>query len=219
MTACIRGCITARRHLSDCATDTCRGCQPRHADSGLLCWSCHRRLQLMLIDAPDVDRWLAANASGGQMRIRQDWERRSGETSVRAEAILDQRYELSDRIAAMVEWTCTTFDLNGPGEMTLKPMCDFLLAWLTRIEERPDVEFYWNELAEVTSDCHAIAPWRPELRRCVGIRCPECRTQSLVIYGGDSDVTCQACRLMIPPERYGIWVRVLAEEEGFGEVG
>lgn len=212
MTACIRGCTIARRHVSDCDAAACRGCLLRRNESGLLCWPCHRRLQLMLVDAPDIDRWLAANTSGGQTRIRQDWERRSGDTTVRAEAILDQRYELSDRIASMVEWTCTTFDLSGPREMTLKSMCDFLLAWLTRIEERSDIEFYWEELAEVTSDCHAIAPWRPELRRCTGIECPECHTQNLVVYGGDEDVSCQNCRLMIPPARYGIWVRMLAEQ-------
>ena len=213
--SCVRGCVMARRHLDECDTDACRGCLPRRAESGLLCWPCHRRMQLLLTDAPDVYAWLEVNIAGGQARIRQDWERRAGDTSVRAEALMDQRYELSDRIAAMVEWTCETFDLTGPGQMTMKPMCDFLLAWLTKIETVDRwITHWWNELAEITSDCHALAPWRPEMRRCTGIDCPECHTQNLVIFGGESDVSCLVCRIIIPPERYGIWVRMLAEANG-----
>jgi len=186
-------------------------------------------MQMLLIDAPDVYAWLEANMGGGQVRIRQDWERSCGDTSVRAEALSDQRYELSDRIAAMVEWTCETFDLTGPGQMAMKPMCDFLLAWLTKIEAEDrwitqvlgtphsavPVVHWWNELAEVTSDCHALAPWRPEMRRCAGIDCPECHTQNLVIFGGDDCVSCLSCRLIIPPAKYGLWVRMLAEGQGF----
>lgn len=213
--ACIRECAISRRHLAECGDNTCRGCLPRRAEEGrLLCWSCHRRLRLLITDAPDVDKWLQANQGpGGQQRIRQDWERSSGDTSVRAETLLDQRYALSDVIAAMVDWTCEAFDLDGPSKMTMPVMCNYLLAWLTKIETRDYVAYWWNELAELTSDAHALAPWRPELRRCTGIECPECHTQSLVVYGGDEDVSCVNCRLMIPPERYGIWVRMLAEDQ------
>lgn len=213
--ACVRACVIARRHLDECDTAECWGCLPRRAASGLLCWPCHRRLQLLITDAPDVDRWLQANQGpGGQQRIRQDWERASSGSVVRAESLMDQRYALSDLIASMVDWTCEAFDLDGPREMKMPVMCNFLLAWLTRVETRDWVTHWYDELAEVTSDAHGLAPWRPELRRCAGIECPECHTQSLVVHGGSEDVTCQNCRLMITPHRYGIWVRILLEETG-----
>jgi hypothetical protein len=216
VTACLRGCVIDRRHLDECDTNTCRGCLPRRAaDDRLICLSCHRRLQMMITDAPDIDRWLAANtAAGGQQRIRQDWERSSSDTSVRTEAFVDQRYVLSDLISAMTDWTCEAFDLDGPRDMTMPVMSNFLLAWLTKIETRDWVAHWWNELAEVILDCHSLAPWQPELRRCTGIECPECHTQSLVVYGGDESVTCQNCRLVIPASRYAIWTRMLAEENG-----
>jgi hypothetical protein len=63
---CIRGCGIRNRHLPDCDGETpsgrpCKGCLPRRAEHGNLCWPCHRRLELMLTDAPVVDRWLTGN--------------------------------------------------------------------------------------------------------------------------------------------------------------
>jgi hypothetical protein len=223
--SCVRGCVQFRRHAADCGDTTCRGCLPRCAVSGLLCYGCHSRLRTMIADAPDVHRWLEANIPGGQLQLRQDWERHAGDTSVRAETLIDQQWVISDRVAAMVEWTCGEFDLTGPREMAIKAMCDFLLAWLSpagtgpRIEDHPWVEHWWNELAEVTSDSHSLAPWRPELRRCIGIECPECACATLVVYGGDEDVTCQTCRTMIPHQRYDIWTQILADQHGYQTAG
>jgi hypothetical protein len=57
-----------------------------------------------------------------------------------------------------------------------------------------------------------LAPWREEAARLKGIECPQCHAIALVRYGGDEHVTCQRCNAHIEPDRYAIWVRVLANE-------
>jgi hypothetical protein len=83
-----------------------------------------------------------------------------------------------------------------------------------RIEASDFTKDLWEELAHVTSEAHALAPWRPELRRVEGIPCPECHNCALVIFGGEEDVSCLECRLIIPKERYLIWTRIAAAEWG-----
>jgi hypothetical protein len=52
VTSCIRGCTIARKHVTDCPEDACKGCQPREATHGLLCTGCHLRLVDWLTNAP-----------------------------------------------------------------------------------------------------------------------------------------------------------------------
>ena len=52
MTTCSRGCINWRRHIDDCEDETCRGCEPREAEHGTLCETCHVDLVGILLDAP-----------------------------------------------------------------------------------------------------------------------------------------------------------------------
>lgn len=50
---CIRGCMARHRHTSDCDDpDTCRGCLPRLAEHGHLCYTCHIRLAEALQNVP-----------------------------------------------------------------------------------------------------------------------------------------------------------------------
>lgn len=52
-TTCIRGCTYARRHETDCEDqDVCRGCLPRRAEYGHLCYTCHIRLSESLQNVP-----------------------------------------------------------------------------------------------------------------------------------------------------------------------
>lgn len=215
--ACIRGCSLYNRHLSDCEDqDECRGCLPRRAEHGNLCWPCHRRLELMLTDAPTVYRWLTGNMGSGQgaARARQDYERGGGEGSpapIKVD-LFDQRQLLADRLALWADDLAETKAITGPEQHTVEADVEFLMTWLPGIER-----FYWigdwfEELAETLSDAHSLAPWRPEVKRVSGIPCPECEETNLLIFGGESDVTCGSCRTIIPEKRYGIWESIIRSE-------
>lgn len=50
---CARGCHYRNRHERDCTdTETCRGCLPKPAEHGLLCYTCHLRLAEAVQTAP-----------------------------------------------------------------------------------------------------------------------------------------------------------------------
>ena len=216
--ACARGCSMYRRHLVDCPDpDVCRGCLPRRAQHGRLCWPCHRRLELMLTDAPTVHRWLTGNMTAGEgaARAKEDHERRPGgddgsPTPVKLD-VLDLRDLLADRLAVWADDWAEVHDVTAPRH-TIAADAEFLLRWLPGIERLEWVGDWWAELAETLSDAHALAPWRPTARRVHGIPCPACEEVNLVVFGGEEDVTCGSCREMIPPERYAIWVAVLNSE-------
>lgn len=51
-TPCASGCTHHGRHVTDCEDrDTCRGCLPRYAETGWLCYSCQAKLREALRDA------------------------------------------------------------------------------------------------------------------------------------------------------------------------
>lgn len=217
--ACVRGCAMLRRHLTDCLNpETCRGCLPRLADHGLLCWPCHRRLELMLTDAPTVHDWLTANLpSGTGGAMREDYEKSTmtgeGSPAPLHLGIYDTRQDLRDKLRLWVIELVEERDLKGPDQHSTKADADYLLAWLDKVETYEWVTDLWAELADAMVNAHALAPWRPQARRCYGIACPECNECALVIFGGETDVQCLRCRTVIPPERYGIWVSILLEEK------
>ena len=222
-TACIRGCTRFGWHTSDCPHDdprdhTCRGCMPRSATDGLLCWPCHRRLELMLTDAPTVHDWLTAHLPRGSItrpKADHEWRRSEGEA---APTPLD--LNVLDHIdvftACLLGWQDHLADdlgLQGAPERTAASAARWLLTHQPTLERRPWAADAWAEIADVTSTAHALAPWRPTATRIPGIPCPECEHVSLMIFGGDEDVTCTTCRTMIPPGRYLVWVRMLLAEQ------
>ena len=58
----------------------------------------------------------------------------------------------------------------------------------------------------------SLARWRATAARLRGIPCPECLATTLVMFGGDSDVTCIRCKAAMTHARYGVWTRMLADE-------
>lgn len=221
MTACIEGCTVRGQHVTDCEDrDTCRGCLPRRASNGLLCWPCHRRFELMLTDAPTVWRWLTGNmaAGSGAARPKQDYERKGGDGSpapIKAD-VLDLRDLLADRLACWVDDFAEDVDLTKPerkpGVSTVEADAAFLLRWINSLELCDWIGDWWEELAETMSDAHALAPWRPEMKRVRGVPCPECEETNLAIFGGESDVTCLSCRALIPEAWFGLWEQILEGE-------
>jgi hypothetical protein len=220
--ACVMGCAIYREHLSECEGydergHDCRGCLPRRAEYGHLCHGCHRRFELMLTDAPTVHRWLTGNlpAGAGAARAKDDHERRGGgDKEIPAPIsldILDVRDLLRDRLSC---WVDDFAEMNGATapKAGIDEDAEFLLRWLPRLEALDWIGDWMFELTDTMAQAHALAPWRPPVRRIPRVPCPGCGETNLVIYGGETDVTCQSCKIMLTEERFALWERVLAEE-------
>lgn len=212
--ACVRGCSLYREHLADCEGEPCSGCLPRRAQYGHLCHTCHRRLELMLHDAPTVIRWLTGNLATGQGAATSgDKVTSSRELALPIKAgIYDERQAICDALAAWADDVAETLTVTGPLTHTVENDVRFIQTWLTTIERMDPIGDWWEELAEHTSNAHALAPWRPAMRRIASVPCPGCSETQLAIYGGESDITCLACKMMMTEDRFEIWQRVLKAE-------
>lgn len=219
--ACIRGCSMYNYHLDECAgiDDDCRGCLPRRATHGHLCDTCHRRLELMLTDTPTVIRWLTGNITGGDRdddQTRWEGDRPELGSDQRlpiSAAIFDVRELMRDRLALWVDHWCEEKGLSGPGRHSAETDAAYLLMWLPGICKLDWIGDWWEELAETMSQAHALAPWRPAMRRIPRVPCPGCAETNLAIFGGESDVTCLSCKIVMTEERFGLWERVLRMDE------
>jgi hypothetical protein len=175
----------------------------------------------MLVDAPIVWRWLAGNMTTGDSspRMRQDFERRGGgaekglvETPAPVNVeILDLRDLLADRLACWADDWAETHNVTAPRH-NIDADAEFLLRWLPGLERLDWINDWWQELAETMTLAHALAPWRPALRRVPGVPCPGCEETNLVIFGGESDITCLSCKIIMTEDRFALWERVLKSE-------
>lgn len=221
ITYCVRDCRRRDAHLPNCGDDECRGCEPRRAQHGNLCWPCHRRLELMLHDLPSVVEWLRAHLNrGAAQRIRDEVEMiRAKNAEAPAPIDLEVLDHIDVMFACVLGWMDNLIEdvaaagskLKAPDVRDVRHAAPWLERHIRTLELQPWIGEAWVELAESMSIAHGLAPWRPEVRRIQGIPCPECKAVSLVIYGGESDVTCTRCRMMYPEERYGIWARMHEE--------
>jgi len=218
--ACVRGCTMYRYHLDECPNpDECRGCLPQRAKHGRLCHTCHRRLELMIHDAPTVIRWLTGNMTAGDTSsgaAKQDYDRVKGESVDLPDAIkvdiLDHRDLIRDRLTLWVDDWCEHKGLSGPDRHEPQTDAAYLLTWLPGICGLEWIGEWWEEMAETMIEAHALAPWRPVMRRIPRVPCPGCGETNLRIFGGETDVCCGSCRLMMTEDRFEIWARVLKEE-------
>jgi hypothetical protein len=217
MAGCIRGCTINRQHLADCEGDPCRGCVPRLAEHGLLCWPDHRHLERMLKEAPTVYDWLGTHLPAGSGSALREWKQHhkiDGSPPPLNVHIFDVRQRMADEYAAWVDLVCEQRGTRGPDRHSVKADAAYLGSWLYRIEDDEWIGDMWTELADTMRDAHALAPWRPEAKRIKGIPCPRCETCSLILFGGETDVQCLGCGEVLPPERYEIWTKIAAEEWG-----
>lgn len=214
-----------RRHLVECEDqESCRGCLPRRTQVGHLCGPCHRRFELMLTDAPTVHRWLTGNLGSGQGQAPEDVKISGGGDGDPAPlkvAIFDARQLLADRLAIWVDHWAEEHNLTTsvPSRHTPEADSAFLLTWLPGICRWDIIGDWWEELADCMREAHALAPWRPTVRRVGSIPCPECGECNLMIFGGETDVTCGSCGTLIPESRFGLWERIVKDEHGIGVAG
>lgn len=213
MSECARGCVVARRHATDCEdTETCRGCLPRDAEFGLLCYGCHMRLMDMLTTAPGQVALLeTVKAATLAHPFKEDHERGGGEDDGAPTpfdlAVHDTIVAIGDVLSAWVEMLCEDYAMAGPERFTVYSGSTWLRAQHARLEACPGIGDLWQELADVMAQAHALAPWREEQTRIKGVPCPECHRTRLVLFGGDEDLTCLTCNARVSPGRYAIWSR------------
>jgi len=127
-------------------------------------------------------------------------------------AVLDVRDLLADRLALWADDWAEHHNVTAPRHSP-EADAEFLLRWLPGIERLDWIGDWWEELAETMSDAHAMAPWRPVMRRVSGVACPECDEVNLGIFGGETDVTCLSCRTIIPEAWFGLWEKIVKDDQ------
>jgi hypothetical protein len=163
-----------------------------------------------------------APSSGGSSIEDAEAERLANVVSLRA--------DIHDVLAAWVDAVAEVTGLQGP-DLTVpvkKPpsgswfrspearnaaqrwhgrrRAEWLLAHAEALHSHPAVAEAWQELADLMSRAHALAPWRPAPTQLVGIPC-RCGALALNDYG--DQIMCTACRWSFTPETYRIWTKVL----------
>jgi len=234
---CARGCTVARKHLAACEDqETCRGCQPRTAEYGDLCFGCYKRLlnlldvaagQVTLLDVMSGLKGEVELTSMTTAKIRTSWRTDSdqdfrtlyakaavaahGSSEPLRLACIDAQRQIEDRLNLWVMNLVNDYDMSDPEGGPLA-MAAFLVRHVERLVWRPSIGDELEEFASIMTQAHTLAPWREVVARLRGIPCPECHTTTLVMFGGDSDVTCLRCKATMSHERYGVWTRILADE-------
>ena len=227
MIGCANGCTVARRHLTGCADPgECPGCQPRPALAGVVCIGCRAELGRLLADAPLIYAWLAEHVGRGGSRPP-DAMPHAGQVDppavIRAEVVdlmndyrdtlgryaQDMAHRLRAHPVVIVRRDVNTDTaLVAASARWLRNNCprmSELDAAGGEGGEFPPAVALLAALLDLARTAHRVAPWRPILRRCVGVPCPECHMAALVVHGGEMDVSCQECGLTMTPEVYAVW--------------
>jgi hypothetical protein len=215
-------------------TGHCTGCLPVMEDRGLLCARCADQLEGFLGAQEGLGEegrevhglpWAydhlehaypsLSQAPGGGGSSIEDAE------AERLANVVSLRADIHDVLAA---WTDAVADgLAGP-DLTLgitatpatilekarrirtRRRAAWLLAHADALHAHPAVAEAWQELADLMSRAHALAPWRPAPTKLEGI---PCRCGALALHDYGTEVQCAACRWNFSRETYGIWVKVL----------
>lgn len=117
MSGCIRGCVQARQHETECPDqDACKGCQPREADHGQLCYGCHVRLLDWLKNAPWQHYLLGYAAEPNLSQALNDAIRATifGTPTPLNVAAASCMTDLTDILSSWVEMLADQFAMSGP---------------------------------------------------------------------------------------------------------
>lgn len=220
---CTFGCTT-HRHLPDCQDQHCRGCEPRLAERGQVCESCHNRLTSRLRTSEGsvlwVWDWLTSNLTHyGTQAPHGDLVHggQSGPSTPMALPVYAARQAIGDALEGFYEVARVKLNDEQPADIPLVGDIGRLVQWVAGmlwvIESNPDlVRHLWDELDRVLSDAHLVRPWRRTVSRCIGVACPDCDHKNLIILGGEDLVRCQSCRSAFTREAYDRWTAVLKYE-------
>lgn len=201
---CATGCTSG--HLDDCAVEECRGCQPRQADIGILCRRCHGKLVSLVgpvVPIEDAEPhaesvatvalWLADNL-GHHLRAPGGDGRSRSESMDRTVTVAATMGDLQIRFTGWAENLREDLGLrHGPRSHDPRDVAYWFRQRLEQAASWAPVTDMITELRETIDEGHAIAPWRPRDRRCVGVACPTCKAKTLLIPAGWVDVWCETC--------------------------
>lgn len=219
ITYCVRGCTDG--HLSDCTEPDCRGCQPRLAELGLLCRPCHNHLVSLagptvpIEDAETgaesvatITAWLATNL-GQHLRGRSD---NGGARVESMDRTVDVAVAMSDLQIKLCEWAASFAGRDRLDDTDPDNVAQQLRRWLWGLARWEPVGEMIDDLREAIDQAHAVAPWRPRDRRCIGVACPTCRHKTLRIPAGEIDVRCDTCGAVHGRETYDRLTALMAWE-------
>lgn len=237
MTPCVRLHSTPNEHTPPCTCTTqcpdhedhCPGCLPVEAEHGLLCSTCSRRLRGFLgaeegLGEPGREShglpWAWEHLEHAYPSLSQAPGK--GGSSVddpeaeRLAAVVSLRADVAERL---LFWTLAVMnasrragpDIPAPERLAVRRCATWLLGQVETLESHPDVAVAWQELADLMSRAHALAPWRPVPTEVRGI---PCRCGALALHDHGAEYVCWACRWVFTPEQFRVWVRVLAHRFG-----
>lgn len=213
----------------------CKGCRLVEEDRGLLCARCAQILEGFLGGQEGLGEegrevhglpWAydhienaypslsQAPSSGGSSIEDAEAERLANVVSLRADihdvlqawadAVADE--SRMDRPGSQPALVSRGIKLGTAQRYRVRRRAEWLLAHAEALHSHPAVAEAWQELADLMSRAHALAPWRPAPTQLVGIPC-RCGALALNDYG--DQVMCTACRWSFTPETYRIWTKVL----------
>ena len=167
-TACIRGCTIPKRHAGCAEPDACPGCLPAPCESGsLLCRVCEAKLGELLGDTHEglawITSWLADNL-GQHIRHVSALGGQGSRPDAKMDHLVAVATIMSELQVAICEIAEDFAEHHGitPPERSdgHLPALGLLRRWmgtLARWEVVPDL---LDELLDLRSQAHAVAPWR-----------------------------------------------------------
>jgi hypothetical protein len=213
----------------------CTGCLPVMEDRGLLCARCADHLEGFLGAQEGLGEegrevhglpWAydhlehaypsLSQAPGGGGSSIEDAE------AERLAAVVSLRADIHDVLAAWTDavadhlnllgrpdWSAGTAgaDPEARRRLRVRRRAEWLLAHADALHAHPAVAEAWQELADLMSRAHALAPWRPAPTHIDGV---PCRCQALALHDHGSEILCWSCRRSYSREEYRILTAVLA---------
>lgn len=169
-TACIRGCTIPGRHTGCADPDACPGCLPAPCKTGsLLCRVCEARLAQLLGDTHEgiewITYWLADNL-GQHVNHIGALGGRGGNPDSRMDRLVAVASVMSEMQIAIMEITEDFTEHHGitpPARQDGHTAAlELLRRWSGTLRRWEPVGDALDELLDLRSQAHAVAPWRPQ---------------------------------------------------------
>lgn len=232
MTPCARSHTIPGEHTPPCTCTRecpdheghCAGCLPVEATRGLLCDRCSRHLRGFLGAEEGLDPehpvhglpWAwdymehaypsLSQAPGGGGGSVDDPE------AERLAAVVSLRADIHDVLESWMFMLAEHLSLAGPARQRdqrtrVRHCAGWLLAHIEALEASEAAELAWQELADLMSRAHALAPWRPAPTRIDGV---PCRCGAKALYDHSDQVKCWHCGYAMDREQYRVLTTVYA---------
>jgi len=207
----------------------CPGCALVEAERGNLCGRCSRQLRgcLGAEEGMDPDHpvhglpWAYDHLEDAYPSLSQASGNGGGSGPADREAqrlavVLSVRADIHDVLASWVADVAEHGGLIGlsarvlrglPARLRVARHAAWLLARVEALEAHPAVADAWEELGDLMSRAHALAPWRPAPTHLDGI---PCRCGEMGLHDHGDEVKCWRCGHAYSREEYRVLTVILA---------